>query len=140
MRQPGMRAWLRLGLADAVLVLCSACAGQGGSAAPATPQAAAAHLPLGVTQLLAQATALEGRTLLVSGRFAGWTGPCKGAPPRTRSDWMLTDAQACVYVSGPVPAGLTPPPDTVSNGRPVLLQARLERADDGRPYLVVLPR
>ncbi|MBX3620728.1 MAG: hypothetical protein KF891_12190 [Rhizobacter sp.] len=123
-------------LACAALALGSACAGPAGSA----PEGASAAQPLGVAQVLAHADALQGRTLTVTGRFAGWTGPCRGAPPRTRSDWMLAEASACLYVTGPVPAGLTPPPDTVSNGRAVQLRGRLERADDGRPYLVVPAR
>lgn len=131
-----MRRLARPLLACAVLALGSACAGQPGHA----PEAAGVSQPLGVAQLVARADTLQGHTLSVTGTFAGWTGPCKGAPPRTRSDWMLADAQACVYVSGPVPAGITPPPDTVSNGQALQIRARLERADDGRPYLVVLPR
>lgn len=131
-----LRRPLRVGLGAVALCLGGACAAPAGPAASAT----AADVPLGVAQVLAHASAWQGRTLVVNGAFAGWTGPCKGAPPRTRSDWMLTEANACLYVTGPVPAGLTPPPDIVSNGRPVQLRARLERADDGRPYLVVVPQ
>ena len=76
----------------------------------------------------------------VTGRYAGWSGPCKGAPPRTRSDWMLVDGTACIYVSGPVPVGLAPPPDPASHGQGTVVEGRVERADDGRLYLWLPPK
>ena len=98
------------------------------------PTAPAGHMT--VTDVLDGAA---GRTVTVTGRYAGWTGGCKGGPPNTRSDWMLVDDTSCIYVSGPVPAGLVPPPDTASNGTPVEIRAQVERAADGRLFLR-LPR
>ena len=87
-------------------------------------------------QLVTQAAAYRGQVVNASGTFAGWTGPCRGAPPRRRSDWMLVDGTACLYVSGPLPAGITAPPDAASMGRPVRVRGQLLFSDDGRPYLL----
>ena len=50
-----------------------------------------------------------GSRATVRGLFLGWHGPCQGVPP-TRSAWQLADGDqkgaACLYVDGPVPAGL----------------------------------
>lgn len=48
----------------------------------------------------------EGMKLSLSGVFKGWKGRCKGSPPVSRSDWMLADNSACIYISGAMPAGL----------------------------------
>jgi hypothetical protein len=48
----------------------------------------------------------EGMRLSLTGIFKGWKGKCKGSPPVTRSDWMIADDTACLYVSGPIPTGL----------------------------------
>ena len=81
-----------------------------------------------------------GGPVTVKGRYAGWKGACKGSPPRTRSDWMLVDDTSCIYVSGPVPSGLTAPPDPTSEGTPVVVHGRVERAEDGRLYVKLLPK
>ena len=52
-----------------------------------------------------------------------------------RSDWMLAEGKRCLYVSGPVPAGVTPPPDLASIGAALRVKATLRRSADGRPYL-----
>jgi len=52
---------------------------------------------------------------------------------------MLADDVSCIYVSGPLPAGLAAPPDTTTNGTAVVFQARVERAPDGQLFLR-LPR
>ncbi len=107
---------------------CVACS----AGAPAAPAG-----QLTVTEVLDGAA---GRTVTVAGRYAGWKGGCKGGPPHTRSDWMLVDDTSCIYVSGPVPAGLVPPPDPTSNGTPVAVQAQVERAADGRLFLRLPPK
>src|SRR5262245_57938622 len=47
---------------------------------------------------------LVGRVVRVTGRCLAWPGlrPI-GPPPRTRSDWQLTDDTTAIYVSGSVP-------------------------------------
>ena len=104
--------------------------------------ACSAGAPAAPAGLLTVTEVLNGaadRTVTVTGRYAGWKGGCKGGPPAMRSDWMLVDDASCIYVSGPVPAGLVPPPDLTSNGTPVVVQAHVERAPDGRLFLR-LPR
>ena len=124
--EPLRRLAAALGAAGLALS-CLACSA-GGPAGPAGLST--------VTDVLEGAA---GRTVTVTGRYAGWKGGCKGAPPNTRSDWMLVDDASCIYVSGPVPPGLAPPPDATSDGAPLVIQAQVERAPDGRLFLR-LPR
>jgi hypothetical protein len=122
--------------AAASLPGCSATAA-GAPPGQTTAQPAAAVGLWPVDLVVDQAALLEGRAVDVSGRFAGWSGPCAGSPPRTRSDWMLTGAKGCLYVSGPLPAGVEAPPSRASLGAQLQLRGVLQRADDGRPYLLV---
>lgn len=111
-----------------VIALLSAACGHGAAPAPADGAA------VGIADALA---APAGTTLRVTGRFAGWAGGCTGGPPRTRSDWMLVDADGrCLYVSGPVPAGIAAPPASTSSGTAVTVSGRREATPDGRPYLL----
>jgi hypothetical protein len=48
----------------------------------------------------------EGMRLSLTGVFKGWKGKCKGSPPVSRSDWMIAEGTACLYVNGPLPKGL----------------------------------
>ena len=59
-------------------------------------------------------------------------GPCKEAPPKTRSDWMLADDTGCIYVSGRVPKGLRP---MSPNDETVTLTGVVRLTDSGVPYL-----
>ncbi len=69
-----------------------------------------------------------GSTVEVTARFYGWNGPCQGDPP-TRSAWQLADSPAseaaCVYVDGPMPAGLRPAGDS---GTAVVVRGVLREA------------
>jgi len=73
-----------------------------------------------------------GKTVLLTGRFKGWEGPCQEAPPKTRSDWMLADDTGCIYVSGRVPKGLRP---MSPNDEPVTLTGVVRLTKQGVPYL-----
>lgn len=43
----------------------------------------------------------SGTVQTISGIYMKWSGGCKGAPPVSRSDWMLIHPQyGCVYVHG----------------------------------------
>lgn len=73
----------------------------------------------------------ESRTVMVRGVFHGWRGPCTSAPPVTRGDWMLADPTGCLYVHGPVPAGMDP-------ARPAgeaITVTGVVRLKNGFPYL-----
>lgn len=132
-------AWLG---AMAVMVVwpCSACTTVAGSAPAAQvgQTGQTGQTVLGPGELLRLADMLMDRRVQVSGSFGGWSGPCRGAPPRTRSDWMLFDDQGCLYVTGALPPGITAPPDARAYGKPVRFSATLKRTDRGQPYLVLL--
>jgi hypothetical protein len=127
-------------LLGTLLLMCNACAGSGivkvgdGGGAGKHPATV-----LSVAELLHGTASLNGETVTVQGRFAGWSGGCAGGAPRSRSDWMLIQQDgstaACVYVSGALPSGVSAPPDTVSNGQPLTLRGRVERSEDGRLFL-----
>jgi hypothetical protein len=136
-------------VSTAVLLALGACVGQGASgpvaespaqvssphqAAPASAVIQSMHL-VTLSELVEQRASLRGRVVTVNGRFAGWSGRCAGPPPRNRSDWMLVDDTQCVYVTGPLPPGISAPPSTVSNGQPLSLRALVVLSDDGRVYL-----
>lgn len=60
-----------------------------------------------IHQIQEQPESYNGRTVDMEGTFKGWQGKCIGPPPVTRSDWMLEDKTGCIYVSGPLPDGLS---------------------------------
>lgn len=115
------------------------------AAAPAAdakprPAAAAPALPVvDVPGLLAQATHLKGRQVVLTGTYAGWSGGCQGGPPISRSDWMVEDRNTgtCVYASGPAPQGIPMPPQPASIGLPVRVTGVVKLTPDGRPFLRV---
>jgi hypothetical protein len=115
--------FFRLLMCASVVTACQACTQSATSASKADAVAA----PITVKQVLEHSADWEGKVFTVTGQFAGWTGGCKGMPPRTRSDWMLVDGADCVYVSGPLPAGVVAPPDTASNGKVLALRVKAER-------------
>ena len=81
----------------------------------------------------------EGVRLAVTGNFMGWDGRCKGAPPLTKSDWMLEKDGACIYVSGRLPAGMSAAPPKKGVGDSISISAFLERDPQGR-YFLRVPR
>jgi len=82
-----------------------ACSGSTMSSKPAANQAPTER-PM-IEQVQEQAQSFEGKAVTIEGKFKGWKGKCAGGPPVTRSDWMLEDKTGCIYVSGPVPDGLS---------------------------------
>jgi hypothetical protein len=107
------------------------------SADPKPGGASAADVEYTVDQIHKSRAELNGKTVRVAGVFRGWTGQCKGGQ-KTKSDWMLESAGACVYVTGKLPPGIVAPPETTSNGTPLSIRAKVELAGDGLPYLVML--
>ena len=76
----------------------------------------------------------EGRKVRLTGGFKGWSGSCRGAPPVSRSDWMLEDGTGCIYVTGLLPPGvsaLTP------KGEPLSLEGLIRAGPGGALYLEV---
>lgn len=83
-----------------------------------------------VDEVVAHATSLKEQTILVHGWFAGFKGTCVGAPPVTRSDWMLEGETRCLYVAGGMPRAQDSKQRFHTEVRGVL-----KVAVDGRPYL-----
>jgi hypothetical protein len=97
----------------------------------------------GVSELLqldaTKRQTLEGKTIRLLGRYAGYKGHCPGPPPLSRSDWMLDDesltnsktaddGKSCLYISGPVR-------EAEKSGNPLTIEGQL--ADkDGQFYLL----
>ncbi len=83
---------------------------------------------------LQQPSAFVGKSLVVNGTFRGWQGGCKGSPPVSRQDWMLEQGGLCVYVHGPLPAGVQV---MAPKGEPVVITGVLQLTEQGVPYLDV---
>ena len=148
---PSGHTWPRAG-ASTVLAAAVLIAGCAGAAAPAgtsgdqaTLQATATGKPpvqvasggktapgIDLRKLLANPAPYLDKPLQLQGRFAGWNGSCPGSPPVSRSDWMLEQDGACLYVNGPLPTGVQP-----ANPSPalLLLQGTLKQTRDGRLFL-----
>lgn len=62
---------------------------------------------LSIKDILDGRTAFEGKEVTITGRFMGWKGRCNTSMPMTRSDWIIEDDSGCIYVSGPLPQGLS---------------------------------
>jgi len=70
--------------------------------------------------------------VLLEGFFRGWSGPCAGSPPQTRSDWMFEDGSGCIYVTGMLPSGLSA---VAPQGERIILDAIVKIGKGGTPYL-----
>ena len=81
---------------------------------------------------LKQPSEYVGKSLVISGAFQGWSGSCKGSPPVSRQDWMLEQAGLCVYVHGPLPAGMQA---MSAKGEAVVVSGVLKLTEQGVPYL-----
>jgi hypothetical protein len=69
-----------------------------------------------------------GQVERITGQYMQWSGGCVGAPPRSRSDWMLIHAQyGCVYVHGAAPPA--------KRGNMVQIDGVWQVTPDGRRYV-----
>ena len=75
------------------------------------------------------------QNVTVEGVFTGWSGKCHGAPPRTRSDWMLEQKDHCIYVSGAMPKGTSAQPPEKGIGKIVYIQGVVLIDMQNRPYI-----
>ncbi len=73
----------------------------------------------------------------IEGIFTGWSGRCHGAPPKTRSDWMLEQKNHCIYVSGPMPKGTSAQPPEKGIGKVVHVHGVVLLDLEKRPYIEV---
>ena len=63
-----------------------------------------------LAEILAHPDSFKDRQVEVIGYFRGWDllKEAPGAPPLTRSDWVIADDSGAIYVTGGVPQGLDP--------------------------------
>lgn len=99
----------------------------------ATPHPADRTAP-SVKDIQQHADAFVGTVLTLTGRFRGWSGPCTGSPPATRSDWMFEDGTGCIYVTGALPAGLNA---AVPQGEEIVVEVVVKTGADNAPYLSI---
>jgi hypothetical protein len=71
------------------------------------------------------------KEIVLEGVFRGWTGKCV-SPFITRSDWVLEDETGCIYVTGRIPASLSP---FHPKGEAVLVQGRVITTKNGKPVI-----
>lgn len=90
----------------------------------------AATAPLTIAEITANTAAYVGKTVLLSGEYRDWEAG-HGSPPVTRSDWILKDGTAAIYVTGKIPSGLDPQKDM---GKKVTVQG-IVKVKDGRVYI-----
>lgn len=68
----------------------------------------------------------------VVGNYQGWSGSCKDSGMKTRSDWILTDATGCIFVSKIRPKRLNPHAATTQTFR---VTGMLRENNHGDVYL-----
>ena len=86
-----------------------------------------------------QREALRDSVITLTGRFMGWEGtgctfPVYAARQATRSDWIFSIGDTCLYVTGGSPPDLSPM-EATSSGRPITLEARIRPSADGKLLL-----
>ena len=88
-----------------------------------------AAAPVAAAQGIAalQTAVPTGKSVTVVGVYRKWSGNCKGQPPVSRGDWMLSDEHGCIYVHGQLPA--------LKVGKPLTVEGQLKLAPDNRRYL-----
>ena len=116
------------------LLLLSAAGCQSGLQPTVEAAAAKPGSVVSVDELVRAPSRWEGAKLAVAGNFMGWDGHCKGAPPLTKSDWMLEKDGACIYVSGRLPAGMSATPPKKGVGDNISISGFLERDPQGRYF------
>lgn len=59
------------------------------------------NLPVTIKEIIEKPEYI-GQTVTLSGTYLGWESGY-GAPPITRSDWVLSDGSGAIYISGAMP-------------------------------------
>lgn len=101
---------------------------------PQTP-ATVSDGPTTITRIVQQPAQYLGRKVTLNATFAGWQGSCRGPVPATRSDWMIEDGAACLYVTGPMPNGFSAAAPKHGIGEKIAVAGTIEQTQDGRAYL-----
>ena len=105
---------------------------QGTVAAPA-PQASAQG-KTAIRDILSDPMRFNSSDVLVQGNFKGWNGTCPLSSMLTRSDWAIEDETGCIYITGAVPAGLSP---MQPHNELIKVVGRVMVNDTGRPIIKV---
>ncbi|MBF0544079.1 MAG: OB-fold nucleic acid binding domain-containing protein [Candidatus Riflebacteria bacterium] len=72
----------------------------------------------------------------IKGSFSGWQG-LNYAPPKTRSDWVVTNnKESAIYCSGSLPFALTPTDPNIL-GKQVTVLGKVQLSNKKRPYIEV---
>ena len=90
-----------------------------------------------IAEILAHPDEYKDRTVTIEGRFMGWSGSCRTAPPETRSDWMVDADNGCLYVSGPTPEGYSAIPGSSSLGKTISVTGRVLLDGNKHPYIKI---
>lgn len=85
--------------------------------------------------VLAEPLVWQNKVVTIEGKFSGWNGQCKGAPPVSKSDWMLEDGNSCIYVNGRLPAGFSSLPPGTGTGRILVVQGVVRIDAKGLTYI-----
>lgn len=93
-----------------------------------------------VDELVNNVYQYENKRITVRGAFMGWKGRCKTPPPVTRSDWMIENNGACIYVSGPTPPGIDRTPNSKDIGRKMDVYGKVLLTKSGTPYIQIISR
>ena len=94
----------------------------------ATTEVAALRL----SSIFADLAKHKDHSITIAGQFGGWSHACPSSHMVTRSDWVLFDGTACLFVSGGKPAGvdlLHPKNENVT------VTATVKQTTDGMFYL-----
>jgi len=88
---------------------------------------------ISIGTILKEPHRFQGSRLTIQGEFKGWKGSCFSAPPVSRSDWMLQEGKDCIYVTGPLPAGMDP---VNPRSEKVEVNAEVDVDATGKAYLL----
>jgi hypothetical protein len=94
-----------------------------------------ANLPASISAIVQQPRHFAGRSVILDASFTGWKGSCRGPVPATRSDWMIEDGEACLYVTGPLPVGFSAAAPEHGIGAKISVSGKIELTSDGRAFL-----
>jgi len=86
--------------------------------------------PLTISAILANPARYTAQTVSFTGEYRGWEGGY-GAPPVTRSDWIIKDNTGGMYVTGKAPDGFDP---YASRGKEVTVTGKV-LSKDSRLYI-----
>ncbi len=75
--------------------------------------------------------AFKNKKIVLEGTFRGWSGKCNRSSMLTRSDWVLDDGTGCIYVTGRIPAGVSP---SDPKGERVALSGSIKTGKRGKPF------